>query len=198
MPAEINDTWDKLGIPQPEKKYLAGVKPNSNPRSFTVAAGRSRAKGVIFTDIDSALRDHPDIVSSISARSFRRTTTSSRRSSPRSGRADRSSTSARREDRISAAGLLPDQCREHGPVRADADHRRRRRRGALRRRLHRSDVHDRELHSAVVEIVVKPRGRCRYTTIQNWANNIYNLVTKRALAYEARRWSGSTATSAPS
>src|SRR5262249_24277161 len=40
------------------------------------------------------------------------------------------------------------------------------------------------LHSAVVEIVVKKGGRCRYTTIQNWANNIYNLVTKRAVAYE--------------
>src|SRR5690606_8285691 len=40
------------------------------------------------------------------------------------------------------------------------------------------------LHSAVVEIVVKKHARCRYTTIQNWANNIYNLVTKRAVAYE--------------
>ena len=40
------------------------------------------------------------------------------------------------------------------------------------------------LHSAVVEIIVKKHGRCRYTTIQNWANNIYNLVTKRAMAYE--------------
>ena len=40
------------------------------------------------------------------------------------------------------------------------------------------------LHSAVVEIIVKKGGRCRYTTIQNWANNIYNLVTKRAVAYE--------------
>jgi len=39
------------------------------------------------------------------------------------------------------------------------------------------------LHSAVVEIVVKPNGRCRYTTIQNWSNNVYNLVTKRAAAY---------------
>src|SRR2546423_799505 len=39
------------------------------------------------------------------------------------------------------------------------------------------------LHSAVVEIVVKPGGRCRYTTIQNWSNNVYNLVTKRAVAY---------------
>jgi Fe-S cluster assembly protein SufB len=40
------------------------------------------------------------------------------------------------------------------------------------------------LHSAVVEIVVKKGARCRYTTIQNWSNNVYNLVTKRAAAYE--------------
>ncbi|WP_448484568.1 Fe-S cluster assembly protein SufB [Mycolicibacter sinensis] len=40
------------------------------------------------------------------------------------------------------------------------------------------------LHSAVVEIIVKPRGRCRYTTIQNWSVNVYNLVTKRARAEE--------------
>ena len=40
------------------------------------------------------------------------------------------------------------------------------------------------LHSAVVEIIVKRGARCRYTTIQNWANNIYNLVTKRAMAYQ--------------
>src|SRR5437870_3174692 len=40
------------------------------------------------------------------------------------------------------------------------------------------------LHSAVVEIIVKRNGRCRYTTIQNWSNNVYNLVTKRAVAHE--------------
>ena len=40
------------------------------------------------------------------------------------------------------------------------------------------------LHSAVVEIVVKKNARARYTTIQNWSNNVYNLVTKRAAAYE--------------
>jgi Fe-S cluster assembly protein SufB len=40
------------------------------------------------------------------------------------------------------------------------------------------------LHSAVVEILVKKGGRCRYTTIQNWSNNVYNLVTKRAVAQE--------------
>jgi Fe-S cluster assembly protein SufB len=40
------------------------------------------------------------------------------------------------------------------------------------------------LHSAVVEIIVRPNARCRYTTIQNWSTNVYNLVTKRAVAYE--------------
>jgi len=40
------------------------------------------------------------------------------------------------------------------------------------------------LHSAVVEIIVKKGARCRYTTIQNWSNNVYNLVTKRAVAHE--------------
>ncbi|HYR68956.1 MAG TPA: Fe-S cluster assembly protein SufB, partial [Candidatus Dormibacteraeota bacterium] len=40
------------------------------------------------------------------------------------------------------------------------------------------------LHSAVVEIIVKANARCRYTTIQNWSNNVYNLVTKRAIAQE--------------
>ena len=40
------------------------------------------------------------------------------------------------------------------------------------------------LHAAVVEIIVKKGGRCRYTTIQNWSSNVYNLVTKRAVAYE--------------
>src|SRR5262245_64399440 len=39
------------------------------------------------------------------------------------------------------------------------------------------------LHSAVVEIIVKAGGRCRYTTIQNWSANVYNLVTKRAVAH---------------
>ena len=40
------------------------------------------------------------------------------------------------------------------------------------------------LHSAVVEIIIKDGGRCRYTTIQNWSNNVYNLVTKRAVAHK--------------
>ncbi len=91
----------------------------------------------------------------------------------------------RREDRSAAAGLLPHQCREHGPVRADADHLRARLLRSLRRRLHRADLqHGFSLHSAVVEIIVQEGARCRYTTIQNWSKNVYNLVTKRAVAYK--------------
>jgi Fe-S cluster assembly protein SufB len=53
------------------------------------------------------------------------------------------------------------------------------------------------LHSAVVEIIVKKDAHVRYTTIQNWSNNVYNLVTKRTAVHAAAGWSGSTATSAP-
>ena len=122
---------------------------------------------------------------STSRRSSRRTTTSSRRSTPRSGRAARSSTcppGVQRRD--AAAGVLPHQHREHGPVRADADHRRRGLLRPLRRGLHRADLLDRSLHSAVVELIAKPGARIRYTTIQNWSTNVFNLVTKRAVAYE--------------
>ena len=69
-------------------------------------------------------------------------------------------------------------------------------------------VRGEEAHTAVgvqhrlvpsqVEIVVKKGGRCRYTTIQNWSNNVYNLVTKRAAAYENATMEWVTATSARS
>ena len=52
------------------------------------------------------------------------------------------------------------------------------------------------LHSAVVEIKAMKGARVRYTTIQNWSTNVYNLVTKRAAAYEDAVMEGSTATSA--
>jgi Fe-S cluster assembly protein SufB len=54
------------------------------------------------------------------------------------------------------------------------------------------------LHSAVVEIIAKPGSRVRYTTIQNWSQNVYNLVTNARSPRSGRRWSGWTATSARS
>ena len=50
------------------------------------------------------------------------------------------------------------------------------------------------LHAAVVEIVVKKDAYCRYTTIQNWSNNVYNLVTKLLFVKKTRQWNGSTVT----
>ena len=54
------------------------------------------------------------------------------------------------------------------------------------------------LHSAVVEIIVKKDAYCRYTTIQNWANNVYNLVTKRAVVKKMQQWNGLMETSVQS
>ena len=68
----------------------------------------------------------------------------------------------------------------------------------LCRGLHGPTYSSDSLHSAVVEIEVMEGARVRYTTIQNWSNNVYNLVTKRPRRFAMRRWNGWTATSAAS
>ena len=89
------------------------------------------------------------------------------------------------QDRGAAAGLLPHQRREHGPVRADADHLRAGlATSTTSKAAPRRPISTDSLHSAVVEIIVQEGARCRYTTIQNWSKNVYNLVTKRAAAYK--------------
>ena len=86
-----------------------------------------------------------------------------------------------------AAGLFPHQHREHGPVRADPDHRRRGRLRPLRRRLHRARFTSRTRCTPRWSRSSSRRTRAvRYTTIQNWSNNVYNLVTKRAIAHAGR------------
>src|SRR6267142_172092 len=93
LPADIKDTWDKLGIPEAEKKYLAGVGAQYESEVVYHKLQEDLTKqGVLFLDMDSGLREHEELV--------------------------------------------------------------------------------------------KQDARCRYTTIQNWSNNVYNLVTKRAVAYE--------------
>jgi hypothetical protein len=141
-------------------------------------------KGVIFTDTDTAVREHPDWSASTSPRSSPRTTTSS----PRLNSA------------VWSGGsfiYVPPGVKIDFPLQAyfriNAENM-----GQFERTLIIVDegrsIHYVEgctapmystesLHSAVVEIIVKRGARCRYTTIQNWANNIYNLVTKRAMAY---------------
>ena len=99
---------------------------------------------MIFVDTDTALREYPDLVRSTSARSSRpRQQVRRAQLGGLVGRLVRLR-AGRGEGRLPAPGLLPHQRREHGPVRADADHRRGRGPGPLRRRLHGPDVLDRE------------------------------------------------------
>ena len=186
VPEEIKKTFDRLGIPEAEKKFLAGVKAQFESEvvygSLKEDLGR---QGVIFTDTDTAVREHPDLVREYFAKII-----------PPSDNKFAALNSA-----VWSGGsfiYVPKGVKIDFPLQAyfriNAENM-----GQFERTLiivdEGAEVHYVEgctapmyttesLHSAVVEIVVKKHARCRYTTIQNWANNIYNLVTKRAMAYE--------------
>jgi Fe-S cluster assembly protein SufB len=200
VPEDVKKTFDRLGIPEAERKFLAGVGAQYESEVVYHQVNEELEKqGVIFTDMDTALREHEDIVREYFAPSSRRTTTSSPRSTRPSGRAARSST-------------CPPGVHVEMPLQAyfriNTENM-----GQFERTLiiadEGSQVHYVEgctaptyssdsLHSAVVELIAKPGARIRYTTVQNWSNNVFNLVTKRAIAQERARSSGSTATSARS
>ena len=186
VPEEIKKTFERLGIPEAERKYLSGVKAQFESEVVYGSLQEDLAKkGVIFTDTDTAIREYPDLVRQYFATII----------SPS-------------DNKISALNsavwsggsfiYVPKGVKIDFPLQAyfriNAESM-----GQFERTLiivdEGAQVHYVEgctapmyttesLHSAVVEIVVKKHARCRYTTIQNWANNIYNLVTKRAVAYE--------------
>ena len=80
MPEEIKNTFDKLGIPEAEKKYLAGVKAQFESEVVYGSLQEDLAKkGVIFTDTDTAVREHPDLVREYFGTIIPPTTTSSPR-----------------------------------------------------------------------------------------------------------------------
>ncbi|HJT30764.1 MAG TPA: Fe-S cluster assembly protein SufB [Pirellulales bacterium] len=186
VPDEIKKTFDRLGIPEAEKKFLSGVKAQFESE---VVYGSLREdlskKGVIFTDTDSAVREHPDLVRKYFATIIPPT----------------DNKFAALNSAVWSGGsfiYVPKGVKIDFPLQAyfriNAENM-----GQFERTLiivdEGAQVHYVEgctapmyttesLHSAVVEIVVHKHARCRYTTIQNWANNIYNLVTKRAVAYE--------------
>ncbi len=186
VPQEIKETFDKLGIPEAEKKFLAGVKAQFESEvvygSLQEELGN---KGVIFTDTDTAVREHPDLL-----REYFSTVIP-----PHDNKM------AALNSAVWSGGsfiYIPPGVKIEFPLQAyfriNAESM-----GQFERTLiicdEGSQVHYVEgctapmystesLHSAVVEVVVKRNARCRYTTIQNWANNIYNLVTKRAVAYQ--------------
>jgi Fe-S cluster assembly protein SufB len=186
LPPDIKNTWDRLGIPEAERKFLAGVGAQYESEVvYHKLQEHLESQGVLFLDMDSGLREHEDIV-----------------------RQYFGSVIPANDNKFSALNsavwsggsfiYVPPGVKVEQPLQAyfriNAENM-----GQFERTLIIVDedayVHYVEgctapiyssdsLHSAVVEIIVKPRGRCRYTTIQNWSTNVYNLVTKRAVAYE--------------
>ncbi len=185
IPPEIKDTFDRLGIPQAEQKYLAGVTAQYESEAVYHKVREDLEKlGVIFTDMDTALREYPDIVKEHFGTII-----------PPSDNKFASLNSA-----VWSGGsfvYVPANVRVEIPLQAyfriNAQNM-----GQFERTLIIAEpgsyIHYVEgctaptyasdsLHSAVVEIKVKEGARVRYTTIQNWSKNVYNLVTKRAAAY---------------
>jgi Fe-S cluster assembly protein SufB len=186
VPDEIKETFEKLGIPEAERKYLAGVKAQFESEVVYGSLEEDLAKqGVIFTDTDTAVREHSDLLKEYFGQII-----------PSADNKFAALNSA-----VWSGGsfiYIPPGVKIEFPLQAyfriNAEQM-----GQFERTLiivdEGAEVHyvegctapmysSESLHSAVVEIVVKKNARCRYTTIQNWANNIYNLVTKRAMAYE--------------
>ena len=185
VPDDIRKTYDRLGIPEAEKKYLSGVKAQYESEVvYGSLLEDLQEKGVIFTDTDSALRDHPEMFREYFGKII-----------PPADNKFAALNSA-----VWSGGsfiYIPKGVEIEFPLQAyfriNSENM-----GQFERTLiivdEGASVHYVEgctaptyssdsLHSAVVEIVVKRGGRCRYTTIQNWSNNVYNLVTKRAMAY---------------
>ncbi|MFG0333323.1 MAG: Fe-S cluster assembly protein SufB [Maioricimonas sp. JB049] len=185
VPEDIRKTYERLGIPEAEQKYLAGVKAQYESEVVYGSLQEDLEKqGVLFTDTDSALRDHPEIFREYFATVI-----------PPSDNKFAALNSA-----VWSGGsfiYVPPGVHIDFPLQAyfriNTQNM-----GQFERTLiivdEGASVHYVEgctapvystdsLHSAVVEIIVKKEGRCRYTTIQNWSNNVYNLVTKRAMAY---------------
>jgi Fe-S cluster assembly protein SufB len=185
VPESIKRTFERIGIPEAERKFLAGVgaQYDSEVVYHSIREELSR-QGVIFTDPETAVRDHPDIVKEYfgTVVPFTDNKFAALNSAVWSG---------------GSFVYVPKGVKVEVPLQAyfriNA-----RSFGQFERTLivaeEGSFVHYIEgctapiyatesLHSAVVEIVAKPGARVRYTTIQNWSNDVYNLVTKRAVAY---------------
>jgi len=186
VPDYIKRTFDKLGIPEAEQKYLAGAGAQYDSESVYHNIRKDlEALGVIFMDTDTALKEHPDIF-----------------------REHFGTVIPANDNKLAALNTavwsggsfvwIPPGVKVDVPLQAyfriNSENA-----GQFERTLiiaePGSEVHYVEgctapvfttntLHSAVVEIVVKKGARVRYTTIQNWSTNVYNLVTKRAVVQE--------------
>jgi Fe-S cluster assembly protein SufB len=186
VPGYIKDTFDKLGIPEAEQKFLSGVAAQYESEVvYHNIKKELEEKGVIFLGMDDGLSQYPDLVKEYFGTII-----------PYNDNKFAALNTA-----VWSGGsfiYVPPGVHVEMPLQAyfriNAKNV-----GQFERTLiiidegaychyvegctapiYSSD----SLHSAVVEIIVKKGGRCRYTTIQNWSNNVYNLVTKRAMAYQ--------------
>jgi Fe-S cluster assembly protein SufB len=186
VPAEIKNTFERLGIPEAERKFLAGVGAQYESEVVYHSLREEWSKlGVIFLDTDTALKEYPEFFKEYFGTII-----------PAADNKYAALNTA-----VWSGGsfvYVPKGVKVDIPLQAyfriNAENM-----GQFERTLiiidEGAEAHYIEgctapiystnsLHSAVVEVIVKKGGKFRYTTIQNWANNIYNLVTKRAMAYE--------------
>lgn len=186
VPTDIKNTFDRLGIPQAEREYLSGVGAQYDSESVYGSLLKELADlGVIFLDTDSALKSHPEFFKEWFGKLI----------PPHDNKF-----SALNSAVWSGGSFLyiPKGVRVERPLQAyfriNA-----RNMGQFERTLIIADegsfVHylegctspvytDDSLHCGVVEVIVKKGARVRYTTIQNWSGDVYNLVTKRARVEE--------------
>ena len=187
LPEDIKNTYDKLGIPEAEKQRLvAGVAAQYESEVvYHQIREDLESQGVIFMDTDTALKEHPEFFEEYFGSVIP---------------AGDNKFSALNTAVWSGGSFIYVPKGVHVDIPLQAYFRiNTENMGQFERTLIIVDedayVHYVEgctapiyksdsLHSAVVEIIVKKGGRCRYTTIQNWSNNVYNLVTKRARAEE--------------
>ncbi|GAA5053582.1 Fe-S cluster assembly protein SufB [Nocardia callitridis] len=185
LPADIKNTYDKLGIPEAEKQRLVSGVAAQYESEVVYHQIREdlEQQGVIFLDTDTALKEHPEIFQKYFGTVIP---------------AGDNKFSALNTAVWSGGSFIYVPPGVHVDIPLQAYFRiNTENMGQFERTLIIVDedayVHYVEgctapiyksdsLHSAVVEIIVKKGGRCRYTTIQNWSNNVYNLVTKRAKA----------------
>ena len=185
VPADMKRTFDKLGIPEAEQKFLSGVGAQYDSEVvYHKIQEKLEKQGVIFLSADHGLRDHEELFKKYFGTVIPSTD---------------NKLAALNSAVWSGGSFIYVPKGVHVDVPLQAYFRiNTRDMGQFERTLIIVDegafVHYVEgctaptyssdsLHSAVVEIIVMKGARCRYTTIQNWSNNVYNLVTKRALAY---------------
>ena len=201
VPEDVKKTFDRLGIPEAERKFLAGVGAQYESEVvYHQVNEQLEAQGVIFMDMDTALREHEDLVKRVLRDDHPAERQQARRAQQRRvvGRLVRLR-AAGRARRDAAAGLLPHQHGEHGPVRADDHHRRRGLLRALRRGLHRADV---QLGLAALRRRRADRQARRADPLHDRAELVEERLQPRHQARASPRptrpSSGSTATSARS